>query len=208
MENIDLKKQLKQFYSSPAREVMVVDVPEMNFLMIDGEGNPNTSQRYKDAVAALFSVSYTLKFLIKKGGSANIASTIDYAVMPLEGLWWMDEGTSFQVENKDAWKWTIMIMQPVYVTSELFEEARSDVSKKKDLSALAQLRFAAFHEGTSVQIMHVGSYAEEGPTVAKLHTFLEANNWKLRAKHHEIYLKDATRTAPEKLQTIIRQPFA
>ncbi|HZR41299.1 MAG TPA: GyrI-like domain-containing protein [Ktedonobacteraceae bacterium] len=208
MEKIDLKKQLKQFYSPSTREVAVVDVPEMNFLMIDGEGNPNTAKCYKDAVAALFSVSYTLKFLLKKGGSANIASTVDYGVMPLEGLWWMNEGTPFQVEDKDAWKWTVMIMQPVYVTRELFEEARSNVSKKKDLSALAHMRFTALHEGPSVQIMHIGSYAQEGPTVAKLHAFIEANNWKLRAKHHEIYLKDATRTAPERLQTIIRQPFA
>ena len=141
MDKVDLKKQLKEFYNTSPKEVTVVDVPAMNFLIVDGKGPPNNSSEYMAAIEALFSVSYTLKFMVKKGKG------IDYGVMPLEGLWWVDEMTKFSADRKDEWKWTAMIMQPQCVTSEDVKVAIEQVKKKKDLPAISKLRFECFHEG-------------------------------------------------------------
>jgi hypothetical protein len=203
MDKIDLKKTLKHLYSPSAKEISVVDVPKMNFLMLDGEGNPNNAQTYREAVEALFAVSYAAKFIIKKETTA-----VDYTVMPLEGLWWADDMTLFSLENKDIWKWTAMIMQPEYVTHERFEEAKKQVVKKKDLPALQHLRLESFCEGQSAQILYIGSYADEGSTIKAIHHFIENQGYKLNGKHHEIYISDPNKTAPDKLKTIIRQPFA
>jgi len=202
MTKVDFKKELRQLYKPSPKEVVVVDVPEMNFLMIDGVGDPNTAQEYKDAIEALYSVSYALKFMVKKGESA-----IDYAVMPLEGLWWVDDMTQFSMENKDIWKWTAMIMQPEYVTEGLVNEALRQVEKKKNPPALSKIGFESFHEGLSAQIMHIGPYSAEGPTIERLHDFIKENGHELRGKHHEIYLSDPRRSAPEKMRTVIRQPM-
>ncbi|MBW1677346.1 MAG: GyrI-like domain-containing protein [Deltaproteobacteria bacterium] len=199
---IDFKKQLKHLYNPSSKQVTVVDVPELNFLMIDGEGDPNTSEAYQDAIETLFAVSYALKFAIKRGESG-----IDFAVMPLEGLWWVEDMTQFSMENRDAWKWTAMIMQPAYVTQQLVEGAVKQVEKKKGLASLSDMRFAAFPEGTAAQIMYFGPYSEEAPTIDKIHGFIRDQGYRLRGKHHEIYLSDPRRTAPHKLKTIIRQPF-
>lgn len=201
MKKIDYKRELKQFYNASAKKVEVVEVPRMNFLMIDGEGDPNTSQAFKDAVEALFNVSYTLKFMIKKGKKA-----IDYGVMPLEGSWWADDMSRFS-ENKDKWKWTVMIMQPEHVTADLVKEATAQVMKKKNLAALPKMRFEAFTEGRAAQTMHVGPFSEEGPTIQKVHDFIGEMKCKLSGKHHEIYLSDIRRAAPEKWKTIVRQPM-
>ncbi len=171
--------------------------------MFDGEGDPNTSQAYKNAVEALFSLSYALKFIIKKGALA-----IDYGVMPLEGLWWVEDMSQFSIDHKDDWKWTAMMMQPEYVTTELFQEGVEQVKKKKDLSALPNIRFEAFHEGKAAQIMHIGPFSEEGPTVEKVHAFIEESGHKLSGKHHEIYLSDIRRADPAKWKTIVRQPMS
>ncbi len=203
MQKIDLKKQLNHLYNPSKKEVTVVDVPQMNFLMLDGKGDPNTAVAYQQAIEALYSVSYTLKFMIKKGETA-----IDYAVMPLEGFWWAEDMSKFSTENKDAWLWTSMIMQPEYVTKKLFEEAKIKVAKKKDLPALPSVRFEVFHEGQAAQIMHIGPFADEGPTIERIHNFIKEQGHELKGKHHEIYLSDFRRTAPEKLKTIIRQPFS
>lgn len=202
MTKIDLKKDLKHLYKPSAKAVAVVNVPPLNFLMIDGSGNPNTSQEYVEAVEALYAVAYTLKFKIKKG-----ETSIDYTVMPLEGLWWVDDMSQFDVNNKDMWKWTMMIMQPEYVTVQMFAESLPEVEKKKKLAALSRVRFESYDEGLAAQIMHIGSYAEEGPTVAKLHEFVSEGGYRLCGKHHEIYLGDPRKTVPAKLQTVIRQPF-
>lgn len=202
MQKIDLKKQLKHLYNPSPKEVVEVDIPKLNFLMIDGQGDPNTSESYQNAIEALFSVSYTLKFMIKKGEDA-----VDYTVMPLEGLWWADDMSQFTPENKDVWLWTAMIMQPEYVTKQLFEEAKAQAAKKKDLPALPLMRFEAFEEGQAAQIMHIGPYSEEGPTIDKIHNSIKEQGGVRRGKHHEIYLGDPRRTAPEKLKTVIRQPF-
>ncbi len=202
MMKIDYKKELKHLYKASVKKTEIVDVPQMKFLMIDGEGDPNTSQEFQDAVEALYGISYTLKFMIKKGELG-----IDYGVMPLEGLWWVDDMSQFSTESKDEWKWTLMIMQPEYVTTELFAEAFEQVKRKKNLIALSKVRFEAFLEGRAVQIMHIGPFSEEGPTIEKVHNFIKENGFKLSGMHHEIYLSDIRRAAPEKWKTIIRQPF-
>lgn len=202
MVKIDLKKEMKQLYSPSAKEVSVVEVPPMPYLMIDGAGDPNTSQDYMASIEALYSVSYALKFMAKKS-----ATPIDYVVMPLEGLWWADEMAEFSLENKEAWKWTSMIMQPSSVTESMVIQVLEHVEKKKGLSGLSRIRFEKYDEGLSAQIMHIGPYAAETSTVRKLHKFIEDNGYSLRGKHHEIYLSDPRKTAPEKLKTIIRQPI-
>lgn len=202
MAKRDLKKELWQFYNPGLKDVTIVDVPAMNFLMIDGEGNPNTAQQYRDAVECLYALSYTLKFMVKK-----LKGGVDYGVMPLEGLWWADDMSTFLDGKKDQWKWTAMIMQPEYVTRALFEKAREDVKKKKSLPALERVRLESFCEGRSAQIMYLGPYSAEGPTIQRIHAFVREQGGKLTGKHHEIYLGDPRRTAPEKLKTVIRQPF-
>ena len=199
---VDLRKELKHLYAPSAKEVLAVNVPKMNFLMIYGMGDPNTSQEYKDAVEALFSLSYAIKFMIKKEKS------IDYAVMPLEGLWWVDDMTRFSVENKNEWKWTSMIMQPEYVTKKIVNEALDETRKKKNLPALSKIRFEAFSEGPSAQIMHIGPFSAEGPTIEKIHNFIKKQGYKLSGKHHEIYLSDPRKSAPEKMKTVLRQPMS
>jgi hypothetical protein len=201
LDKIDLKKELKHLYNPSSKEVMAVDVPTMYFLMIDGKGDPNASPEYVAAIQTLFSVSYTLKFMIKK------EKKIDYGVMPLEGLWWMDDMTKFSAERKDEWKWTAMIMQPKYVTEDLLKLAIEHTSKKKDLSALPKLRFENFSEGRAAQIMHIGPYSSETHSIQKIHAFIVANGHAISGKHHEIYLSDPRRTEQEKLRTVIRQPF-
>lgn len=200
MQKIDLKKELKHLYSPSAKDVMIVDIPEMNFLMVDGAGDPNTAQAFKEAVEALYGVSFTLKFMIKK------EQAIDYTVMPLEGFWWTDDMTQFSMENRDIWKWTVMIMQPEYVRADLLERAMEAVGKKKNPPALSKIRFESFHEGLSAQIMHIGPYAAEEPTIEKLHRAIREKGHVLTGKHHEIYLSDPRKAAPEKMKTVIRQP--
>jgi hypothetical protein len=202
LEKVDLKKEYKELYNPPSKQVVFVDVPAFNFLMVDGMGDPNTAQEYKDAIEALFGVAYTLKFLVKKGKTA-----VDYGVPPLEGLWWADDMNAFVQAKKDTWKWTAMIMQPKYVTQTLFQEAVEQVKKKKNPVALPKLRFESFCEGLSAQIMHIGPYAAEKENIQKIHAFIKQKGYELSGKHHEIYLSDPRKSAPEKLKTVIRQPM-
>ena len=188
MQKIDHKKIFKHLYKPSAKKVEIVNVPKMNFLMIDGKGDPNTSQEFQDAVEALFGLSYTVKFMVKKGDMA-----IDYAVMPLEGLWWIDDMSKFSVEDKSDWKWTLMMMQPEFVTPDLIENGIEELRRKKDPVALPKIRFEFFEEGKSAQVMHIGPFSEEGPTVEKVHQFIEENGFERRGKHHEIYLSDIRR---------------
>ena len=200
MTKIDFKKELKHLYNPSLKKVEIVDVPMTNFLVIDGAGDPNTAKEYKDAVEALFAVSYALKFMVKK------EKGVDYGVLPLEGLWWTDDMAQFSMENKDAWKWTSMIMQPEYVTEDLVSKALEQVKKKKNPPALPKIRFESFQEGLSAQTMHIGPYSAEGPTIERLHNFIKEQGYELRDKHHEIYLSDPRRSAPERMKTVIRQP--
>lgn len=201
MAKVNLKKELKHLYQPSAKEVVEVVVPTFKYLMIDGEGDPNTSQEYAQAVEALFSVSYTAKFMIKKGTQA-----LDYAVMPLEGLWWADDMTAFTSNDKTLWKWTMMILQPSFVESEVIERAIAEVQKKKNLPAISKLRLKSFTEGHCAQILHIGPFSEEGPTIERVHNFIDSRAVRT-GKHHEIYLSDIRRADPKKWKTIIRHPM-
>ena len=201
MSKIDFKKELKHLYNASANETSVVDVPSLNFLEIDGAGDPNKVKAFEEAIEALYSVSFPLKFMVKKERG------IDYTVMPLEGLWWTDDMTQFSIDNKDIWKWTVMIMKPEHVTKDFVQRVVEQVEKKKSPPALSKMRFETLHEGLSAQIMHIGPYSAEGPTVEKLHAFVREKGYVLAGKHHEIYLSDPRRAAPEKMKTIIRQPI-
>ncbi len=199
MDKLDLKKQLKAYYNPSAKEPEIVDVPKFNYLMIDGMGDPNTSKDYQEAIAALYGASYTIKFMMKAKGK-------DYTVMGLEGLWWTDG--EFDMNAKDKLKWTAMVMQPDFVTKEVFEEAKKEMTrKKKDTPALGKVRFGALTEGLSAQIMHIGPYEAETATIQRLHKFIEDGGYKINGKHHEIYMSDPRKVAPEKNKTIIRYPI-
>jgi len=200
MNKFDYKKELKHLYLPTANKFTIVDVPAMKFLMVDGTGNPNTSLDFQEACNALYGMAYTIKFSIKPRG-------MDFTVPPLEGLWWMEDMTQFSTGNKDQWLWTVMIMQPDFVSREVVEQAADDLMRKKSPPALSKLRFETFHEGLSVQIMYFGAYADEGPTIARMHEYILAQGYQRRGKHHEIYMGDPRRTTPEKLKTVIRQPI-
>ena len=202
MTKVDFKKTLKNLYRPSTSAFSLLEVPAMRFLMIDGRGDPNTDPAYQATVEALFSVAYTLKFMSKNGPGR------DYVVPPLEGLWWADDMQSFTVgRDKSKWHWTMMIMVPDWLSVEMVGEAQAEAGKKKTLPALPMMRCESYEEGLSVQIMHVGSYDDEGPTLERLHSeFMPANNLAFNGKHHEIYLSDRRRVAPEKLRTILRQP--
>jgi len=201
MAKIDFKKKLKHLYRPSTKEFVLVDVPSMQFLMVDGHGDPNTAQAYQDALEALYAVAYKIKFLSKK------ASAGDYVVPPLEGLWWAEDMDTFAAgRDKSAWDWTMMIMQPDWISEDLFGQAVHQV-QKKGLPSLSHLRLETYHEGLSVQIMHVGSYDDEAPTLARMHQdFIPQSGCEIAGKHHEIYLSDPRRVPAEKLKTVLRQP--
>jgi len=202
MGKINYKKKLQHLYKPSVKEVEIVEVPQMNYLMIDGDGGPN-HPTFQNAIEVLFPLSYTLKFMIKKSDIG-----IDYGVLPLEGLWWADDMSSFIKDKKDDWKWTLMIMQPELITNEMVVEAVNQVRVKKNPTSLPLVRFESINEGKVAQIMHIGPFSEEGPTVQKLHSFIKDSGKKIIGKHHEVYLSDIRRAAPEKWKTIIRQPMS
>ena len=201
MTKIDLKKDLKPLYQPSAKEIMELDVPTLKFLMVDGEGDPGTSEAYAHAVAALFAVSYTAKFMVKKG-----PQECDYGVMPLEGLWWADDMSAFAANDRAKWMWTMMIMQPDFVADELIAAAIVEVATKKKLPGTDRLRLEKFTEGHCAQVLHVGPFTEEGPPIARLHAFIDTRTGRA-GKHHEIYLSDIRRADPANWKTIIRQPM-
>nr|HMN63224.1 GyrI-like domain-containing protein [Anaerolinea sp.] len=185
------------------KDPVIVTVPSFNFLMLDGKGDPNHSPAYQAVVEALYQFSYTLKFAIKKAGG------VDYKVMPLEGLWWAEDMSDFIAGRRDDWLWTMLILQPEPVTPDWVEKTRVQLLAKKDSSPLCEkVRFETYDEGLSVQLMHIGPYAAEGPNIARMHAFANEQGCRLRGKHHEIYLSDPRRAAPEKMKTVLRQPVA
>lgn len=214
MAKTDFKAEQPGLYRPSSKSFELVDVPEMHFLMIDGRGDPATSARYHEAIEALYPVAYALKFLGKGQGR-------DFVVPPLEGLWdspevrkglegvteeeaWVQ---AFKAADREAWEWTAMIRQPDWVTSEMVQEAKGKAGAERTLPGLDRLRLESYREGLSVQILHVGPYADEAPTLARLHTrYLPGNGLTEAGRHHEIYLSDPRRTAPGRLRTILRQP--
>lgn len=200
---IDLKKEDKQLYSPSSKAFSFVEVPEQQFLVLEGQGDPN-GPAYSQAVEALFAVAYGVKFLSKKDPG------IDYVVMPLEGLWWAEEIGEFDPEtgDRDQWLWRSMIRQPDHITTEMVTTAINQaMAKGKGGDRVADICLEPFTEGLSVQIMHIGPFSEEGPTIQRMHEkFIPQNGLVENGVHHEIYLSDMRRTAPEKLRTILRQP--
>jgi len=195
----DLIKELGNPYKPSKAKPAMVDVPEMNFLMVDGSGDPNDNQ-FQEACNALYGISYTLKFMLKKQVRP------DYRVMPLEGLWWMAGTRDFDINRREDWKWRAMIVQPDLITADDVRDARAELREKKDQPALTKVKFKSFAEGKAVQIMYIGPYSDEGPTIKLLHQYATDHGFKLTGRHHEIYMGDPRRSAPEKLKTIIRQP--
>lgn len=200
VEKIDFKKSLKPLYSPPAGEFVVVEVPQMQFVKVDGEGDPNTAPAYRTAVEWLFGISYAMKFASK----ATLGK--DYVVPPLEGLWSADDPESFVTREKDRWRWTMMILVPDFVTHEMFDDATAKTGRKSG-DAPQSLRLESHYEGLSLQTLHVGSYDDEGPVLARLHMIvMPGKKMEFNGPHHEIYLNDPRRTDPSRLKTILRQP--
>ena len=212
----DYKKEYKDLYL-PKAQPSVIEVPEMVFIMIDGKGNPNTSGEYKNAVEVLFGLSYSIK-MSKKSGQAPIGY-FEYVVPPLEGLWWGEAGyfDGTNIMDKDKFIWTSMIRQPEFVTPNVFETAKQALNKKKPGLDLSLARLASFTEGLCAQVMHVGPYNDEPATIDALKKFIEESGYvfditddtvkTLSRRHHEIYLSDPRKTAPDKLKTVIRYPI-
>ena len=204
MSPVDLVKQLKPLYAPSPRHPAIVEVPELSFLMIDGRGDPNSSEAYQNALEALFGVAYTLKFALKRTDPER-----DFKVPPLEGLWWADgdpPSLDDLQSDRDAWNWTMMIAVPDGVTAAEVAAAAEAAVRRRPLPAAGRIRLKRFAEGLAAQIMHVGPYADEAPTIAALHAFVTEQGYELRGRHHEIYLGDPRRTAPERLKTVIRHP--
>jgi hypothetical protein len=205
VKKIDLKKELKHLYAPSARKAEVVEVPDLRFVMVDGymepRETPPASAAFQNAIAALYGLSFALKFMSKQ----RKTNPIDYGVTALECLWWVDAG-GFDFQAKDRWRWTLMMMQPKHITESMFRTALRKLREEKDSPTLAKIRFDTFREGVAIQIMHVGPYAEEPGTMALLKAFAQENGYRYRGKHHEIYLGDPRRAKPEKLRTILRQP--
>ncbi len=197
---VDFKKTLKQLYNPAKRGLHIVEVPGMNFLMVDGRGDPNISSEYQQAIEALYNMSYGIKFALKSQG-------YDHVIPPLEGLWWMEDMNEFNRENIAHWEWTMMIMQPDWVLAEAVERVRADVIKKKGILFPETVRQERYHEGLAVQTLYTGAYKDEAPVIAEMHAFIKSNGYQTNGKHHEIYLSDARKTPADKLQTILRQPI-
>lgn len=211
MKTLDLKKEYKHLYQPSAKKIEIVQVPRLQFAMIDGaieKGHePGNSPSFQDTTQALYSIAYTLKFMLKK----RKTNAIDYPVMALEGLWWVEDGM-FDITIKDNWFYTLMIMQPGVIRQDLFDEGLEQVRKKRgDSPALSKLRLAEFEEGLCVQVMHIGPYATEPATIERMQSFARENGYRdcvgSGGKHHEIYLGDPRKADLAKLKTVLRHPI-
>ena len=199
VDKLDLKKSRKELFSAPLNRFVKIDVPPVSYLMVDGHGDPNSTPTYKRAVESLYATAYTIKFLSKADGR-------DFVVPPLEGLWSARDPESFTSRRKDEWDWTMMIMMPDLVDDSLFQRGRHRAADKLG-TLLESLRLDTLDEGLCLQALHVGSYDDEGPLLAKLHgEIMPAEGYDFAGRHHEIYLGDPRRTPPEKLKTLLRQP--
>jgi hypothetical protein len=203
MKKLDLRKTWKHLYQPSARKVEIVDVPELSFLIVDGRiekgRSPGDSPAFLEAVQALFGASYTLKFQSK----LRKKSPIDYPVMALEALWWVEDG-QFELSKPDNWSWRAMMMQPEHITAEMLAEALEQLHEKKPSPGLDRLRLERFTEGLCIQTMHIGPYSSEPATVERMRAFAEENGCTLANRHHEIYLSDPRRCAPAKMKTVLR----
>lgn len=199
-EKIDFKKATGS-YRAKHGEFRILQVPAMRYLMIDGQGDPNLERTYTEALETIYPVAYKLKFASKQNGQ-------DYVVPPLEGLWWADDMTSFTTErDKSKWSWTLMLMVPEWLNADDVQAAVEAAKSGRDLPSIERMRFELLDEGQCVQTLHLGAYDEEGPVLRKMHeNFIVGHGLRLTGKHHEIYLGDPRKVAPDKLRTILRQP--
>ena len=196
---IDIKKQHKQLFA-PKREPHLVDVPKFQYLMIDGEGTPEGTA-FQDAIAALYSTAYTTKFALKKAGRE------DFVVPPLEALWWADDEAAFEENRRDEWQWTLMVILPDHVSDEDLRGTLAELEKKGKLTDVhGRMRTEVLEEGQAVQCLYVGPYDSMGDTISAMQEFAESKGLEFAGKHHDVYLSDPRRTAPEKLKTVLRRP--
>ncbi len=202
---IDYKKTEKELYL-PKSTPSVIDVPRMTFITVDGKGDPNTSAEYTAAVELLYGLSYTVKM-----GNKSI---LEYVVPPLEGLWSVDDdfrGGGASISDKGKFIWTMIIRQPDFVTADIFEAAKITLAKKKPNLDISKAKLETITEGLCVQVMHIGSYDDEPATVAALDGFAIENSYAIDSddtrRHHEIYISDPRKVAPEKLKTVLRHPI-
>jgi hypothetical protein len=203
MDKPEYDALVKRLYLPSAKQPQILTVPPLRYAMIDGAGDPNTSEEFQDAVGALYSVSYGIKMLPKKGAAPQ--GYFEYKVNALEGLWDMPEGVDFDPSDKSRLVWTLMIMQPPFVTPALFEEVRTAQRVKKKLAALDNVRFEQLDEGLCAQALHIGPFDAEPLTFERLHTFIEESGYtRTEMGHHEIYMSDFRKAAPEKLKTVLR----
>lgn len=204
-EKLDFKKAYKAFYSPSTKRPEIIDVPPMAYLMIDGTGDPNTAPRFAQAIETLYGLAYTIKFGRKKAGAGP-----DFTIGPLEALWLADrEGFDWSDRSAKAeWRWTAMLPMPDFIAKADLAKAATELAAKKPVTIAGEARLEVLKEGSVVQIMHIGPYDAEGPNIRRLHEAAAEAGRALRGQHHEIYLGDPRRTAPEKLKTILRQPVA
>jgi hypothetical protein len=200
-DKVDFKKELDT-YRAKHGEFRVVEVPDLQYLMIDGHGDPNTSPAYRRAVTALYPIAYKLKFASKRQLGR------DYVVPPLEGLWWAEDMAAFTTRrDKSQWDWTLMIMTPDWIGRDLFDATVGQIAKQSPPEALAQVRLAELSEGRCVQTLHLGPYDAEAEVLGRMHNdVIPTQGLRMTGKHHEIYLSDPRKVAPERLRTILRQP--
>jgi hypothetical protein len=205
MEKLDLRKELKRYYAPSAKNIELVHIPSFNFVVIDGaiepDASPGTSPLFQQTMQAMYGAAYTLKFMFKK----RAQHPLDYPVMPLEGLWWVEDG-HFDIRQPGNWKYTLMILQPDQVTLQDFAEALDQLKRKKPNPALEHLCLERFEEGLCVQTMHIGPYAQEPATITRMDAYALENGCQMHGKHHEIYLGNPMLADPSKLKTILRHP--
>lgn len=203
---LDLRKQYKEFYLPSPKEVVLVDVPEFLFIALDGTVEagvrPGDSEGFRDAMSAMYGVGFGLKFMSKLGRE----NAIDFTVMAVEGLWSTESGEKFDFDWREPSLYTLLMMQPDHITAEMFEQAVGDARAKRPNPALDRIRLERWREGPSVQIMHIGPYAEEPATLAKMDAFAEEHGYEFHGRHHESYIGDPTRSKPENLKTVLRHP--
>lgn len=202
MDKVDFKKSLKTLYGpTRSKGIHLVEVPPLRYLMVDGKGDPNANEAYPAAIAALYAVAYTLK------AASKSQLDRDYTVPPLEGLWWAKDMKAFARNDRRRWLWTMMLMVPDWIGPRMIDAAIAKAGQKKAALDLSNLRVEALEEGRAVQVLHIGSYADEAPVIADMHDrFMVENGLVPVGKHHEIYLSDPRKSAPDKLKTILRQP--
>ena len=200
---LDFKKEYKSLFSPSAKEPNLVQVPDFKYIMVDGRGDPNASPDFQAKAGLLYGLAYTLKFRLK----LDPKQPFDFGVPPLSGLWCADDIRAFFEEGRrHEWNWTLMILMPDRISPALFEQAREELGRKKNPAFLDRAYFQVYREGLSAQVMHIGPYREEGPTIRRLHEFFQSKGYAFNGSHHEVYLSDPRRSAPNKMKTIIRQP--